>query len=208
MPEEVTSYFNIFDCDRNLLDQLGIMYQQVFMATSSQDEYYREMTKSLIKANIGSDGKICNEKIHRAVIDLRAEVDAEHEHNINNITSEYVYTSPMKEEKVSIINDLVYYESDEHADTMSDSSKQVDASNKTITDTHIFDRFRNLPVRIVSVKPAVVGVRIIGQGITQGVIAGGQAWLRTLSQTSCRILASDSSKLIRFNSTRFSLRRL
>ena len=54
------------------------------------------MTKSLIKANIGSDGKICNEEIHQAVIDLRAEVDLEHERNINNITSKDVYTYPMK----------------------------------------------------------------------------------------------------------------
>ena len=67
------------------------------MATSTQDEYHREMTKSLIKANIGSGGKICNEEIHRAIIDLRADVDAEHERNINNITSDDVYTSPMKE---------------------------------------------------------------------------------------------------------------
>ena len=66
------------------------------MATSAQDEYYIEMTKSLIKANIGSDGKICNEKIHQALIDLRYEVDLEHELNINNITSEDVYASPMK----------------------------------------------------------------------------------------------------------------
>ena len=50
----------------------------------------------------------------------------------------------MKEEKVSTINNLAYYESDEHADTMSDSIKQVDASNKPIIDTHIFDRVRNL----------------------------------------------------------------
>ena len=73
---KVTSYFNIFKCGRNLLDQIDVMYQRAFMTTSAQDEYYREMTKILIKANIGRDGKICNEKIHRAVIDLRAEVDA------------------------------------------------------------------------------------------------------------------------------------
>ena len=90
------------------------------MAISAQDEYYREMTKSLIKANIRSDRKICNEKIYRAVIVLRAEDDAEHERNISNITSDDVYMSPMKEEKVSTINDSVYYELDERADTMSD----------------------------------------------------------------------------------------
>ena len=72
--EKVTSYFNIFECGRNILDQLDFTYQQAFMATSAQDEYYKEMAKSLIKANIGSYGKICNEKIHRAVIVLSAEV--------------------------------------------------------------------------------------------------------------------------------------
>ena len=81
------------------------------------------MTKSLIKAKIGSDGKICNEKIQKAVIDLRVELDLEHERNINNITCEDVYTSPMKKKKAKTISDSVYYESDEHADTISDSSK-------------------------------------------------------------------------------------
>ena len=85
--EKVTSYFNIFKCGRNLLDQLDVTYQQAFMATPAQDEYYRERTKSLIKANIRRDGKIFNEKIHRAVIDLRAELDLEHERKVNNITS-------------------------------------------------------------------------------------------------------------------------
>ena len=72
MSEKVTSYFNIFECGRNLLDQLDVTYQQAFMASSAQDEYYKEMTKILIKANIRSDVKICNEKIQQAVIDLRA----------------------------------------------------------------------------------------------------------------------------------------
>ena len=68
--EKVTSYFNIFECGRNLLDQLYVMYQRAFMETSAQDEYYKEMTKSLIKSNI-EGGKLCNEKIQQAVIDLR-----------------------------------------------------------------------------------------------------------------------------------------
>ena len=65
---------------------------------------------------------------------------------------------------------MVYYESDEHADTISDSSKQVDASNNPITDTHIVEGINNLSVGIVSVEPAVIEVGIIGQGITLGVI--------------------------------------
>ena len=69
--------------------------------------------------------------------------------------------SPMKKKDVSTINDSVYYESDEHADKISDSSKQVDASNEPITDTHIFKEINNLSVGVVSVDPAVIGVGII-----------------------------------------------
>ena len=119
------------------------------------------MTKSLIKANISSDGKIFNEKIQRSAISLRAELDLEQERTINNITYEDVYTSPMKKKEEKTINNSVYHESYEHADTISDSSKQVDASNKPITDTHIVNRVRNLSVGVVSVEPAVIGVKII-----------------------------------------------
>ena len=78
----------------------------------------------------------------------------------------------MKKKDVSTINDLVYYESDEHADTISYSSKQVDASNESTKYTHIVEGINNLPVGIVSVEPAVIGVGIIGKVITQGVING------------------------------------
>ena len=96
MTQKVTSYFNIFECGINILYQLDVTYQQAFMAKSAQDEYYKEMTKCIIKANIGSDGKICNDKTQQAVIDLRSELDLEHKHNINNITSEDVYKSPIE----------------------------------------------------------------------------------------------------------------
>ena len=57
--QKVTRYFNIFECGRNLLDQLDVTYQRAFMATQVQDEYYKEMRKSLIKAN-NDDRKLCN----------------------------------------------------------------------------------------------------------------------------------------------------
>ena len=31
--EKVTSYFNIFECSRNILDQLDVMYQRAFMVS-------------------------------------------------------------------------------------------------------------------------------------------------------------------------------
>ena len=48
MSHKVTSYFNIFECGRNLLDQLDVTYQQAFMATPAENEndYYKEMLRS------------------------------------------------------------------------------------------------------------------------------------------------------------------
>ena len=71
MTQKVTSYFNIFECRRNILDQLDVTYQRAFMATS-EDEYDKQMIKIRIKAN-NEGGKLCNEKIQQAVIDLRTE---------------------------------------------------------------------------------------------------------------------------------------
>ena len=85
-------------------------------------------------------------------------MDLEHERNINNITCEHVYKSPIKNKEAKSINDSVYYESDEHADKISYSSKQVDASRIPITDTHIFEGINNLSVGVIRVKPAVIGV--------------------------------------------------
>ena len=79
----------------------------------------------------------------------------------------------MKNKDVSTINNSVYYESDDHVDTISDSSKQVDASNDPIKDTHIVNIINNLSVGVVSVEPSLIRVRIIGQGINQGVINWG-----------------------------------
>ena len=117
-------------------------------------------------------------------------MELEHERNINNITCEYVYTSPTKKKEANAINYLVYYESDEHADTIIDSSKQVDASNKPITDTHIVEEINHLSVVVVSVKPAVIGVGIIGRGITQCVISGRTSIVNNIVTD----ISSDSSK--------------
>ena len=153
------------------------------------------MTKSLIKANI--DGvKLCNEKIQQEVIDLRAELNLEHEGNINNISCGNEYTSLMKKENVWTINDLVYYDSDEHADTIRYSSKPVDSINEPITDTHIVEEINNLSVGIVSFEPAVIGVGIIGQCITQGVINGSTNIGRNIVTD---ILTNSSKQLFETN---------
>ena len=92
------------------------------MTTPAKDEYYNNMMKSLIKSN-NEGGKLCNEKIRQAFIDLKAEFNVEHKRNINNISCDDLYQSPMKKEDVSTISDSVYNESDDHVDTISYSIK-------------------------------------------------------------------------------------
>ena len=171
------------------------------MATP-EDEYYKEMMKSLIKAN-NEGGKLCNEKIRQAVLDLRAELNKEHKRNINNISCDDLYPSPTKKKDISTINDSLYYESDEHADTISDSREQVDASNEPIKDTHIFDGINNLSVGVVSVEPSIIGVGIIGQVINQRVINGG----KNIGSNLVTDVLSNSSKIL-FDKNTFQLNTL
>ena len=90
--------------------------------------------------------------------------EAEHEHNILDMTQVDEYKSPWKNKDASTINNLAYYESNEHKVEIIDSSKQVEASKETIIDTHIVDRVRNLSVGTTSVDSAVSRVGIIGLG--------------------------------------------
>ena len=91
-----TSYFNIFECVRNLLDQIDVTYQRALMTSpvqeglyqpyQAQERYYDKMAESLIKARVGSDGTINNDKLHKAITKLKSEKEADHEHNILDMT--------------------------------------------------------------------------------------------------------------------------
>ena len=83
-------------------------------------------------------------------------MDAEHKHNINKITCDTSFQSPMKKKDVSTINHSVYYESDEQVETISDYNKQVDPRRDPMTETHIVDRFRKLSVGVRIFEPAVI----------------------------------------------------
>ena len=109
----------------------------------------------------------------------------------------------MKKKDVSTISNSVYNEINEHIDTISDSSKQVDARNEPIKETHIVDGINNLLVGVVSVKPAVIGIGIIGQGITQGVINGGT----NIGSNLATNVLTNSSEII-FDMNKFQLNTL
>ena len=62
----------------------------------------------------------------------------------------------MKNKYVSTINDSVYYELDDHVETISDFNKQVDPRNYPIAETHIVDRVCRLSVRVGLFEPAII----------------------------------------------------
>ena len=76
-----TSYFNIFECGRNILDQLDVTYQRAFMVSPVQEgfyqpypareRYYDKMSESLIKVKVGSDVTINNYKLNQEITQLK-----------------------------------------------------------------------------------------------------------------------------------------
>ena len=47
---DVPSYFNVFECRRNILNRLDVTYEQACMATP-RDKYYTKMLETLIDHN-------------------------------------------------------------------------------------------------------------------------------------------------------------
>ena len=145
--EKGTSYFNILECGRNLLDQLDITYQRAFMASPVQEGlyqpspaqkiYYEKMAESHIKAKFGSNETMNDEELHKAIIVLKSEKEADHERNIKNMIQDDDYKSPWKDKDATTFNDAAYIFLNSYEDEISDSSKQVEASKEQIKDTHV-----------------------------------------------------------------------
>ena len=105
----MTSYFNIFECGRNFLDRLEVTYQRAFVATP-QDKYYNAFLNNLVKYNNRKGAPFSNEKIQQAVGKVMEETESGFERNINKITCNTSFHSPIQKKYVSTINDSVYYE--------------------------------------------------------------------------------------------------
>ena len=87
------SYFNIFECGRNILDQLDVTYQREFTAseTSSavptgnyelspeRERYYDMQADHIAEKNVGMD----KDKICKAISCVKLEDEAEHERILN-----------------------------------------------------------------------------------------------------------------------------
>ena len=61
------------------------------------------------------------------------ETEADIERNLNRITMDASFQSPMQKKDISIINDSGYYESENQVDKISDSKEHVDATSRSST---------------------------------------------------------------------------
>ena len=94
------------------MDQLDVTYQRAFMESPvpegyympspARERYYDQQAKSLINSNARSDRTINNDKLNQAITDFKAEAEAGHERNINDMTQVDEYKSPGK--KICIDN--------------------------------------------------------------------------------------------------------
>ena len=73
--KKVTSYFNIFECGRNLLDRLDVTYEQECMDTT-KDKYYSMLPNTLVDDNNRKGKPLSNEKLRQAVGEVMEEMEA------------------------------------------------------------------------------------------------------------------------------------
>ena len=97
------SYFNIFECVRNLLDQLDVTHQRAFTASSepssepkgyyqqypARERFYDIMSYKILENNDGID-KI---ELRKEVAYVKANDEAEHERNIKDMIQDDDYKS-------------------------------------------------------------------------------------------------------------------
>ena len=105
--EKGKSYFNIFECRRNLLAQIDVTYQRAFMASPVQEvfykpsptreRYYVKIAEILIKVKVVGDGIINNDELHKAITQFKYEKEAVHERNILDMTQVDDYNSSWKD---------------------------------------------------------------------------------------------------------------
>ena len=98
-----SSYFNIFECGRNLLDQLDVTYQRaltvsqvqegLYQISPARERYYDIMADHIEENNVGTIDKY---ELCKAIAHVRSEDEAEHERNIDNMTQVDDYKSPWK----------------------------------------------------------------------------------------------------------------
>ena len=114
------SYFNIFECGRNLLDRIDVTYEQACMPTP-KDKYYTKSLKTLFEDKNRNGAPLSNENIQQAVSIFVEEMEVELERKINEITLDTSFQSPIQKKDISTTKDSGSNEPDNQVGKISDS---------------------------------------------------------------------------------------
>ena len=112
LSDKGSSYFNIFECGGNLLDQLDVTYQRAFTAyeatstvpkgfyqiSLARQRYYDMCANNIEEKNVGMD----KEELLKAIAHVKSEDEEVHERNIENMIQEDYYKSPWKNKDATV----------------------------------------------------------------------------------------------------------
>ena len=107
------SYFNIFECDRNILDQLDVTYQRAFTASAkpssvpkghyeifpARERFYDMFVDHIVDKNDGID----KYEVRKAVEYMKSEYEEENERDIKDMSQDDDYESPWKNNDATVV---------------------------------------------------------------------------------------------------------
>ena len=94
-----TSYFNLFNCNKNISYRLDSMCEQARMATSI-DRYYMEMYKTLTDYNDCNNKPLQNKNIREAIHKVIEEESILDANNVTSDTFSHTYNTQRENEKM------------------------------------------------------------------------------------------------------------
>ena len=192
------SYFNIFECGRNLLDKLDVTYQRAFTASEKpssvppaayvsplREKNWDMQAKLLTERMDGMD----KDKICEALSQLNYEDEAYHERMIAMMIHEYDDHSSSSEGDSTDLTDSTYSDEFKKLLTESDLDKKPAARKDPIKDTptlktpitgyHLGKRLRqsesgptDMTPIVITENTIVTEIDLIGQGGPLAVVGG------------------------------------
>ena len=181
------SYFNIFECGRNLLDQLDVTYQCAFTASETSsavptghykpspapERYYDIPADIITEKNVGMD----RDKIREAISHVKLEDEAYHGRNIEILTQEDDnYKSPWKGYATGL--NAVMNSSDSGEITFKNPAakkepiKDTQTLKEPIRRSHLGKRVRQSESGSTEMEAVVTELDFIGRGGPQAIIRG------------------------------------
>ena len=85
------SYFDLFECGKNLLNNIGATCEQACMATS-KDKYYTEMFNALPDYNYRNNTPLSKSNIQEAIREVMEEKSITDSNNVTAVTFSHAYS--------------------------------------------------------------------------------------------------------------------